>query len=87
MSKPLKFKKLLAPVRQALERLPEHRRGKNTRYSLAEAGLSGYRVTVSCGICSIRWIRQGSKRHSGRSMRSWKLRGTWPPTPVWGAPA
>ncbi|MGC9521897.1 MAG: hypothetical protein ACP5HG_08455 [Anaerolineae bacterium] len=44
MRKPLKFKKLLAPVRQALDRLPEHRSGKNTRYSLTEAGLSAFAV-------------------------------------------
>jgi hypothetical protein len=29
MGKPVKFKKLLAPVRQAFERLPEHRSGQN----------------------------------------------------------
>ncbi len=39
MGKPLKFKQLLAPVRQALERLPEHRTGQNIQYSLTEAGL------------------------------------------------
>lgn len=44
MRKSVKFKELLAPVRQALERLPEHRRGKNTRYSLTEAGLSAFAV-------------------------------------------
>jgi hypothetical protein len=44
MGKPVQFKELLAPVRQALERLPEHRSGKNTRYSLTEAGLSAFAV-------------------------------------------
>ncbi|MDF1514163.1 MAG: hypothetical protein P1S60_10180 [Anaerolineae bacterium] len=31
-------------MRQALDRLLEHRSGKNTRYSLTEAGLSAFAV-------------------------------------------
>ena len=44
MGKPLKFQKLLASVRQALDGLPEHRSGENTRYTLTEAGLSAFAV-------------------------------------------
>jgi hypothetical protein len=44
MGKPLKFKKLLASVRQALDRVPEHRGGQNLQYSLTEAGLSAFAV-------------------------------------------
>ncbi len=44
MGKPVRFGELLAPVRQALERLPEHRRGQNIHYSLTEAGLSAFAV-------------------------------------------
>jgi hypothetical protein len=44
MAKPLKFKKLVAPVREALDRVPEHRRGKNIQYTLTEAGLSAFAV-------------------------------------------
>lgn len=44
MRKPVQFQELLAPIRQALERWPEHRRGQNTRYSLTEAGLSAFAV-------------------------------------------
>ncbi len=44
MGKPEQFQEFLAPIRQALERLPEHRSGKNTRYSLTEAGLSAFAV-------------------------------------------
>jgi len=44
MGEAVQFKELLARIRQALERLPEHRSGKNTRYSLMEAGLSAFAV-------------------------------------------
>ena len=44
MGKPLTFRKLLAPVQQALDRLPEHRSGQNILYSLTEAGLSAFAV-------------------------------------------
>lgn len=44
MGEPVQFKELLASIRQALECLPEHRRGKNTSYSLTEAGLSAFAV-------------------------------------------
>jgi hypothetical protein len=44
MGKPVKFKHLLAPVRQALDGLPDHRRGRNIQYSLTDAGLSAFAV-------------------------------------------
>jgi hypothetical protein len=44
MGKPLKFKKLLAPVRAALDCLPEHRTGQNVQYTLTDAGLSAFAV-------------------------------------------
>jgi hypothetical protein len=44
MGKPVKFKKLLAPVQRAFDRLPEHRSGQNIQYTLTEAGLSAFAV-------------------------------------------
>jgi len=44
MGKPLKFRKLLTSVRQALDGVPEHRRGQNIQYSLTDAGLSAFAV-------------------------------------------
>jgi len=44
MGKRVKFQELLSSIRGALDRLPEHRRGQNTRYSLTEAGMSAFAV-------------------------------------------
>ena len=44
MGKLLKFEKLLASVRGALDQLPEHRSGQNIQYTLTEAGLSAFSV-------------------------------------------
>lgn len=44
MRKPLKFQELLSSVRAALDRLPEHRSGQNTQYSLTAAGLGAFAV-------------------------------------------
>ncbi len=40
----MKFQELVGSIREALERLPEHRSGQNTQYSLTEAGLSAFAV-------------------------------------------
>jgi len=42
--KPLQFQELLASVRQAVERMPEHRSGQNIQYTLTEAGMSAFAV-------------------------------------------
>lgn len=40
----MKFKKLLSSIREVLDQVPEHRSGKNTQYTLTEAGLSAFSV-------------------------------------------
>jgi hypothetical protein len=42
MTKPVKFKEMLAGVHHSMEAIPEHRRGRNTQYSIADAGLSAF---------------------------------------------
>jgi len=42
--KQLKFQKMLGVLRQSLEDIAEHRTGRNTRYSIAEAGLGAFSV-------------------------------------------
>jgi len=44
MTKPLSFGKLLAILRDTFERLPEHRQGANTHYTLCDAALSAFSV-------------------------------------------
>jgi hypothetical protein len=42
--KRLKFRDMLASLRQDLEGVPEHRTGRNTQYTIAEAGLGAFSV-------------------------------------------
>ncbi len=42
--KRVKFRDMLAVVRESLEEVPEHRTGQNTRYRIAEAGLGAFSV-------------------------------------------
>lgn len=44
MTEPVRFKEMLAGVRRSLEAVPEHRRGRNIRYSIVDAGLSAFAV-------------------------------------------
>jgi hypothetical protein len=42
--KRLKFRDMLASLRQGLEGVPEHRTGRNTQYTIVEAGLGAFSV-------------------------------------------
>lgn len=44
MTKGLKFQAMLASLRQSLARVPEHRKGTNTQYEIATAGMSAFSV-------------------------------------------
>lgn len=44
IGKRLKFQEMLEGLRQDLGRVPEHRTGSNTRYEIADAGLSAFSV-------------------------------------------
>ena len=44
MGKQLKFRDMLARLRQELEGVPEHRTGRNTQYTIVEAGLGAFSV-------------------------------------------
>jgi hypothetical protein len=44
MTKPVKFKEMLAGVHRSLEAIPEHRKGRNIQYSIEDAGLSAFGV-------------------------------------------
>jgi hypothetical protein len=44
MTKPVKFRQILATVHRSLEAMPEHRKGRNIQYTLKDAGLSAFSV-------------------------------------------
>ena len=44
MTEPLSFDHLTSDLRGTLENLPDHRQGKNTQYTLADAGMSAFSV-------------------------------------------
>jgi hypothetical protein len=44
MSKALSFEHLTAALASVFESLPDHRSGKNSRYSLRDAGLAAFSV-------------------------------------------
>jgi hypothetical protein len=44
MPKPVKFQEMLAGVHRSLEAIPEHRKGRNTQYTIEDAGLSAFSV-------------------------------------------
>lgn len=44
MREPVRYADLVASVRARLDRVPEHRQGQNTQYSLTEAGMSAFAV-------------------------------------------
>ena len=47
MSKPIKFQEMLGQLRGDLEIVPDHRTGENTRYEIADAGLSAFSIFFS----------------------------------------
>ncbi len=42
--KPVKFSELLGFLRAGLAQIPEHRRGENGHYAIADAGLAAFSV-------------------------------------------
>jgi hypothetical protein len=44
VTKRVQFWEMLDSVRRSLERVPEHRRGRNTQYEIADAGLAAFSV-------------------------------------------
>lgn len=66
MSKPIKFKEMLDYLCTDLDEIPEHRRGDNTRYEIAEAGLSAFAVFYSQSPSFLSHQRN-MKRQKGKS--------------------
>lgn len=70
MSKPLRFKTMLKWIEEALDRLPEHRRGHNTQYTLADAGLSALSVFYMQSPSFLSWQQEMEKKKGRNNARS-----------------
>ncbi len=70
MSKPLRFKAMLEPIKTALDKLPEHRTGNNTRYTLADGGLSALSVFYMQSPSFLSWQQDMEKKKGNNNARS-----------------
>ena len=70
MSKRLRFKAMLEPIKAALDKLPEHRTGNNTRYTLADGGLSALSVFYMQSPSFLSWQQDMEKKKGNNNARS-----------------
>jgi len=70
MSKPYRFKKMLEPVKKALEKIPEHRTGKNKQYELKDAGLSALSLFYMQSPSFLSWQRDMEKKKGKNNARN-----------------
>lgn len=70
MSKPYGFKKMLKSVQETLEKIPEHRIGKNKQYELKDAGLSALSVFYMQSPSFLSWQREMERKKGKNNARS-----------------
>lgn len=70
MSKGIKFKTMLKPIKAALDELPEHRKGDNIQYSLGDAGLSALSVFYMQSPSFTSWQQDMEKKKGQNNARS-----------------
>ena len=71
MGKGMQFKEMLSTVKIGLERIPEHRKGRNTQYTLIDAGLSAFSVFYMQSPSFLSWQQDMEKRkgqNNGRNL-------------------
>jgi len=71
MPKPLKFQEMLDFVRQDLDQVPEHRTGRNTQYTITDAGLSAFSAFYMQSpsfLAYQRLMQQEQGRNNARSL-------------------
>lgn len=66
MKQKLTLKRLLSPLKERLQVLPDSRRGRNKQYSLEDAGLSAFSVFYMQSPSFLEWQQRMQKR-SGKS--------------------
>jgi len=70
MGKPYRFKEILKPIKEALEKIPEHRTGKNKRYELKDAGMSALSVFYMQSPSFLSWQRDMERKKGKNNARS-----------------
>jgi hypothetical protein len=70
MSQAYGFKKMLKLVEEGLEKIPEHRTGKNKQYELKDAGLSALSVFYMQSPSFLSWQRDMEKKKGKNNARS-----------------
>jgi hypothetical protein len=66
----LRFQELLAILWQTFERLPEHRRGQNTQYTLADAGMSAFAVFYTQASSFLAYQRDMQRQRGQHNLQS-----------------
>lgn len=71
MAKRVRFQAMLKSVRRSLEKVPEHRTGRNTRYEIVDAGLGAFSVFYMQSpsfLAHQRHMQQREGRNNARSL-------------------
>ena len=70
MPKPVKFQEMVGSVRRSLEKVPVHRRGRNIRYKIADAGLAAFSVFCMQSPSFLAYQRQMEEQRAENNARS-----------------
>ena len=68
--KQVKFQEMLGNVRRSLEKVPEHRRGRNIQYEIADAGLAAFSVFYMQSPSFLAYQRQMEEQRAENNARS-----------------
>ena len=70
MTKRVQFQEMLDSVRRSLEQVPEHRKGRNTQYEIADAGLAAFSVFYMQSPSFLAFQRQMEEQRAQNNARS-----------------
>ena len=70
MPKQVRFQEMLGSVRRSLEKVPEHRRGRNIQYEIADAGLAAFSVFFMQSPSFLAYQRQMEEQRAENNARS-----------------
>ena len=69
MAKRVRFQEMLSRVRWGLEAVPEHRKGRNLQYLIAQAGLGAFSVFFAQSPSLLAHQRHREQRHGRNNAR------------------
>ena len=70
MTKRVQFQEMVSSVHRSLEEVPEHRRGRNIRYEIADAGLAAFSVFFMQSPSFLAYQRQMEEQRAQNNARS-----------------